>query len=210
MARRTSVYDAGDGSRYSAVHARHHPWFHQIQQTREYYDIFLFNAEGDLIYTVFKELDYATNFSSGEWAETDLGQVFRDAVAQPREGFQTFQDFEPYAPSNDAPASFIATPVLDADGQLLGVVAFQMPIGRINRLMGNRAGMGETGEAYLVGPDFLMRSDSRFSEKSTILVRKVEGPTVRAALKGGAGIEIIDDYRGVPVISAYKPFDFMA
>src|SRR3546814_10597294 len=83
-----------------------------------------------------------------------------------------------------------------------------MPIGRINQVMQSAAGMGESGETYLVGPDFLMRSDSRFSKESTILKSKVEGETVKAALAGNAGVREIVDYRGVPVLSVYRPIDF--
>lgn len=68
---------AGDGSAYSVAHARYHPWFRQFLRTRGYYDVFLFNLDGDLVYTVFKELDYATNLLSGTYADTDLGNAFR-------------------------------------------------------------------------------------------------------------------------------------
>lgn len=60
---------ASDGSKYSDAHATYHPWFRSFLYAREYYDIFLFNLEGDLIYSVFKELDYATNLNTGEWKE---------------------------------------------------------------------------------------------------------------------------------------------
>lgn len=203
------LYDAGDGSRYSTVHARFHPWFHKLQQDREYYDIFLFDTKGNLVYTVFKELDYATNMLRGQWADTDLANVYRDSAANPRSGYEAFYDFRPYAPSADAPAAFISTPVLDADGTPLGVLAYQMPIGRINAIMGNVEGMGESGESYIVGSDFLMRSDSRFSEESTILKRTINGATAKAAIAGRSGVDKIMDYRDVPVMSAYRPFEFL-
>ena len=201
--------DAGDGSRYSVAHARFHPWFHKLQQARDYYDVFLFDMEGNLVYSVFKELDYATNMLRGQWADTDLANVFRDSATNPRQGYETFYDFRPYAPSADAPASFISTPVLDADGTPLGVLAYQMPIGRINAIMGNVEGMGESGESYIVGSDFLMRSDSRFSEESTILKNTINSSTARAGIAGRSGVEEIEDYRGVAVMSAYRPFEFL-
>ncbi len=48
--------------RYHDIHASFHRGFRTLQQRGGYYDIFLFNTTGDLIYSVFKELDYATNF----------------------------------------------------------------------------------------------------------------------------------------------------
>ena len=201
--------DAGDGSLYSAVHARFHPWFHKLHEDHEFYDIFLLDTEGNLVYSVVKELDYATNMRRGQWAETDLAKAFRKAAENPRPDYLAFFDFRPYPPSLDAPASFISTPVIGAAGELLGVLAFQMPIGRINAIMGNLEGMGETGESYIVGTDYLMRSDSRFSEESTILIRRIVSKAAREALAGRSGVEEMIDYRGVPVMSAYRSFEFL-
>ena len=203
------LVDAGDGSYYSKYHARYHPWMNQLQRDRGYYDIFLFDTKGNLVYTVFKELDYATNLVNGEWADTGLGTVYREALKAGRKGDVVFDDFKPYAPSLGAPASFIATPVMSEDGKsVLGVLAFQMPIDRLNNVLHQTAGMGETGETYVVGQDYLMRTDSRFSEESTILKRKIDTQSVKDALKGETGAVNIEDYRGVPVVSAYTPVSF--
>ena len=200
---------ANDNSIYSDVHAQYHPWIRTLLQERGYYDIFLFDLDGNLIYTVFKELDYATNLNSGKWKDTDLGNAFRAARNNPQRGFQAFFDFKPYAPSHGAPAAFMSSPLIDESGNLQGVIVFQMPIGRLNGVMQNAAGMGETGETYIVGEDFLMRSDSRFSEESTILKREVRTASVQAALGGAEGVLTTEDYRGVDVVSAYQPLEFL-
>lgn len=45
-----------DGTeRYHGVHAKYHPIYRQKLYDRAYYDIFFFDLEGDLIYSVFKE-----------------------------------------------------------------------------------------------------------------------------------------------------------
>ncbi|UTW57088.1 methyl-accepting chemotaxis protein [Kordiimonas sp. SCSIO 12603] len=204
------LYDALDGSAYSEAHAKHHPWFHALQQSRGYYDVFLINPEGDLVYSVFKELDYATNLVSGKWRASDLGNVFRDAANMSR-AQDVFYDFRPYAPSHGAAASFIARPIFDDGGVLAGVLVFQMPIERIDGIMQKSEGMGESGETYIVGTDNLMRSNSRFSEESTILdpEKRVVGATVSGALAGRAGLEVVEDYRGIDVVSAYAPIEFL-
>jgi methyl-accepting chemotaxis protein len=73
--------------------------------------------------------------------------------------------------------------------------------------MTHRAGMGETGEMYLVGDDGYMRSNSRFSEEPTILQKEVDTEATREALEGIIGTKIIEDYRGVSVLSAYTALD---
>ena len=160
---------ANDGSQYSYKHRLYHPWFRTLLRERGYYDIFLFDLEGNLLYTVFKENDFATNLITGVWKDTDLGKAFRAAAASDTVGSLHFFDFKPYASSNNAPASFIATPVFNDSGQKIGVFAYQMPIDRINSVMSRADGLGETGETLIVGEDRFLRSDSRFSEEQDIL-----------------------------------------
>lgn len=207
LRQKDKYYDARDGSSYSKAHVKFHPWFHQLQQKRGYYDVFLFDSDGNLVYSVFKENDYATNMNMGEWRDTDLARVFKDAVNATGKGSVSFYDFRPYAPSADAPASFMATPIMGENGSVAGVLAFQMPIGKINAIMQKNDGMGESGESYLVGEDHLMRSDSRFSKEPTILKTKIIGETTTAALKGNSGIATIQDYRDISVVSAYTDFN---
>ncbi|MBL4893643.1 MAG: HAMP domain-containing protein [Emcibacter sp.] len=207
LGQKDKYIDAGDGSDYSTAHVKFHPWFHQLQQKRGYYDVFLFDTAGNLVYSVFKENDYATNMNVGEWRDTDLAHVFKDAVQSVVKGTVSFYDFKPYTPSADAPASFMATPIMGENGMVAGVLAFQMPIGKINAIMQKNDGMGESGETYLVGQDHLMRSDSRFSNEPTILKTKITGATTDAALKGESGIETIQDYRDISVVSAYTGFN---
>ncbi|WP_281300372.1 MULTISPECIES: methyl-accepting chemotaxis protein [unclassified Iodidimonas] len=198
--------DPRDGSAYSAAHARFHPWINQFRHGRGYYDLFIFDLDGHLLYTAAKEADFATNMNSGLWKDSGLADVFREARTLER-GAIAFRDFEAYAPSNDAPAAFIATPIIDAEGTRRGVFAAQMPIGRINNLLHDTTGLGETGETYLVGRDGLMRSDSRFSDSSTILRLKIETEQTKAALSGKSGAILGWDYRDMPVLAAYLPFD---
>ena len=203
---KNKLNDAGDGSDYSAAHAKYHPWFNRMLNDRGYYDIFLFDTQGNLLYTVFKELDYATNLLTGEYRGTDLGNALSAGLSSPS---PTFFDFKPYAPSNNAPASFMSQQVTDETGRVIGVLAFQMPIERIRNIMQQNAGMGETGEALLVGADQLMRSDSKFSNESTVLRTRVSDATVTAALRGQEGIEVVNDYRGNEVISAFTSIDVL-
>ena len=193
---------------YDEVHRRFHPWFRKLLKEREYYDVFLFDADGHLVYSVFKEADFATGFAAGggRWADTDLGAAFRAARAAAADEIAFF-DFRPYAPSADAPASFISTPVV-ADGETIGVLAFQMPVGAVNALMASRSGLGETGEAIIVGPDGLLRSDSSFSEVNDILSTRITSAPAEAALAGSTSVAVVDGYRGTQTLQAAVPFAF--
>jgi len=200
---------ASDESDYSQAHARIHPHFRSLVKKRGYYDVFLIDANGNVVYTMFKEADYATNLLTGKWKDSDIAAAFKVVRANPKAGRVVFTDFQSYAPSNGDPASFIAAPVLGSDGKFAGVLAFQMPVDAINATMQEKSGLGETGEAFIVGRDFLMRSNSRFSKESTILKRKVENVAVRSALDGRRGVTEAADFRGRASLVAYLPFDFV-
>ncbi|RDE25068.1 methyl-accepting chemotaxis protein [Motiliproteus coralliicola] len=176
-----------------------------------YYDLFLIDDSGYAFYTVTREADYQTNLVDGKYASSNLGSLVRQVMQSKDFGLV---DFAPYAPSNDAPASFIARPIVDNNGHVVMTVALQVSLGAINAIMQQREGMGETSEAYLVGPDKRMRSDSFLdptghsvtaSFAGTVEANGVDTEASRRALKGETGVDIVIDYNGNPVLSAYTP-----
>lgn len=226
--------------RYHKVHTNYHPTIHHYQQQFEYYDIFLVDAKtGNVVYSVFKELDYATSLKNGAYADSGIGDAFKKALTATDKNQTFLTDFKPYLPSYNAAASFISSPIFD-QGKITGVVIFQMPVDRINAVMTHsreweKVGLGASGETYLVGEDFTMRSDGRFlledkpsylalmeqinlapktiqnikNKDTTIGLQPVETQGTKAALNGETGFAIFPDYRNVNVLSAYKPINVM-
>jgi methyl-accepting chemotaxis protein len=176
------------------------------------YDIFLIDAESSrIVYSVFKEVDFGCSLRTGPLASTSLANAVEVALATPDRSVVAFGHFKAYMPSYDAPASFIATPIVD-DDRVVGAMAFQIPIGTISEIISETAGMGETGETYAVGPDRLFRSNSRFAAdlgvESTILDPRFKQDThaVREALdEGTSGTALGVDYRGKRVLSSWQP-----
>ena len=199
--------NAIDGSEYSSLHALYHPYFKGLLEKCGYYDIFLIDPEtGSIIYSAYKELDFGSNLINGPYANTNIAKLYKEVNNTAEHNVVTMIDFEPYAPSDFAPASFIATPISDGFNKT-GILVLQIPIDQINNIMMERAGLGKTGETYLVGSDKFMRSDSRFSDKRTILVNKIDTDAVRDALSNKSDCKVIKDYRGSEVLSAYTPLD---
>lgn len=201
---------AQDSSEYSQIHKKYHPWLNTFLTQNDYYDIFLIDLKGNVVYTVFKELDFASNMINGKWKDTDIATVYNAAMKQDKVETKNFifSDFKEYAPSNDVPASFIASPVFDEHGTRIGVIAFQMPVSRINTIMKDEQHAGKTEEALLVGRDKLMRSDSRFSKESTILKSAVDTPQVAKALAGETGVLTGLNAAKQEVLSGYNFIDF--
>ncbi len=174
-----------------------------------YYDLFLINPDGYCFYSAAKESDYQTNFVDGKFSDSGLGKLTRSVISSKKFGLA---DFAPYAPSNDEPAAFIAQPVLH-NGETEIIVALQLSLDAINAIMQEREGMGETGETYLIGSDKLMRSDSFLDPTNHSVIASFANPRLgsvdsdaaKAALTGKIGAEIVIDYNGNPVLSAYTP-----
>ena len=202
---------------YAKAYKKYHDGLNFVRIENELYDLFVIDLDGNVVYSSVKEPDYATNVLTGPYKESGLSKVFQEAI----EGFGGdvfFQDFAPYTPSLNVPASFIATPIINEAEEAIGVLAFQMPIDKIDAVMsfnGNYESvrLGETGESYLIGQDNKMRNDSRFIEdltdplvkrlKTTTGIYQVKTASSEAALKKKSGQHIIENYRGVTVLSAY-------
>ncbi len=179
-----------------------------------YYDLFLIEPEGLIFYTVTKEADFNTNIINGKYADSNLGALIKK-ISQTKE--YSMVDFAPYAPSNDEPAAFIAQPLLSSEGQVALYIALQLPLEGIQAIMEVREGMGETGESYLVGEDFRMRSNSfldktghsvKASFAGSIEKNGVKTAASQQALSGVKGTDIITDYNGNPVLSSFNHIDF--
>lgn len=105
--------DAKDGSKYSRVHARYQSKFRNIVKSFGYYDMFLIDKTGTIIYTFNKEVDFATNLTRGPYGKSSLVRAFEDTNRANSKTYVKLVDFQPYQPSYEAPAAFIASPIFD-------------------------------------------------------------------------------------------------
>ena len=205
-------------STYMDAHKKYHNSFDKFLTSYDLYDIFMVDLEANIIYTDFKEKDFATNLKTGVYADTAIARVYKKALGL-KEGALAFADFEPYEPSYNAPASFIATPIF-IKGVKKGVLIFQMPVDKINAIMNfdgklKEARLGKSGECYLVGKDYKMRSNSRFLDEiknpivqqfhSTIGIYEVKTEAMKSAMNTtkDSGEGIVRDYRGIKSLHVY-------
>ena len=196
---------------YREVHDRYFDTFRDYMEQYGYYDLFFMCKDnGDVSFTVCKEPDFGQR--SSDVRNSSLKDVWTTAA---RRGEVALSDIKPYAPSNDAPAQFIAAPI-KVDGEVIGVVALQVSADSVNTIMQNRTGMGESGETFLAGPDLLMRSDSFLDPEGRSLTASLAGTVekngvdtepVRLALAGEAGAMVAHDYKGHEVLAAYSPVE---
>lgn len=173
-------------------------------------DVYLINAEGDVVYTSAKRADLGTNLKTGPLKNSGLAMVFENSRHQ-----HAINDFALYEPSK-GPAAFIATPLIDSSGNYLGSAAFQLSLSDINTIMQTREGLGKTGESFLVGSDKRMRSNSyndpenrsvAASFAGTVEKNGIDTEASRDAIAGKSGTKVFIDYNGNPVLVAYSPLD---
>lgn len=180
---------ANDGSFYSELHKNYHDVFEAQKDAKGYYDIFLINKKGDVVYSVYKEADFATNLNNGEWRDSELGQLFRDINQNPSQNSFIFKDFKPYAPSSNVPASFIGKAVFNNNNEYIGVIAFQLPIDRFSNLFQSQ---DQNIINYIVGSDDTLRNDIPQNPDNDILSTKSQIKNV-AQYQG----QFLQDYKGL-------------
>jgi class 3 adenylate cyclase len=228
--------DARDGSAWSAANARFNDFFREIVTRFEFEDALLLDTRGNVVYSAYKGVDLGTNILTGPYREGLLSGAYEKALASNSVDYVGVTDFGEYQAA-DEPTAWMVSPV-GPQGRVEGVLALQFPISKIDRLMTadkkwEAAGMGKTGETFLVGPDSLMRSDSRMflenpeqfkrdvveagtppqvadesiRQGGTTLVQPVETEATRLAQRGQDGTIVEDDYLGHESLQAYAPLD---
>ena len=212
-AARKQLNHPNDPSFYSMNHAKYHPRLRDFVEQYGYRDLLFVDMAGTVIYSVMKQDDFATALENAAGRGSGLALAYRLVASGPFYGNETFVDFSFYTPAGGRPTGFVARPLLDEFGATIGIIVFEMPVDRINRVMNVESGMGRTGETFIAGPDLLMRNDSRFSVESTILTRRVDSGPVKAALEGRSGVmtslETAADGAQEQFLSAYAPLDFL-
>lgn len=112
--------------------------------------------------------------------------------------------------SGDHACITFSSKIKDLRNRLIGIVVFEILPQSIDLTMSNNApssGLGASGESYLVGPDYLLRSSSRFQTKS-VLKTYVKTEATKAAFANLSGTKVLNDYRGIAVLSSYGKIAF--
>ncbi len=108
-----------------------------------------------------------------------------------------------YDAASERGTIFVSRPILGEYGRLLGVLAGRANLSTLQRVMQRReqAGLGETGEAFLVDPDYKRLTESHYGQSGAIL----HSPTLDEAIKEEqSGFGLYENYRGIPVVGVYN------
>lgn len=182
---RERLEKAADNTDYSATHGLFHPWFRDLARATGYEDILLVSPEGRVVYSVKKLDDFAADLGQGSGPLVQAWTAQRPANFT---GAASFVDLSQYAPAGGAMTAFVAKRVVDGQGNLLGILVFRMPMAALDAIMTQEAGLGETGDVYLVGPDGVLRSNLRHSQTPTAQTLATHSAAATRGLEGGTGL----------------------
>jgi class 3 adenylate cyclase len=234
--RRKLLDNAGDGSAYSRAHAIYHPLMRTAAATLGFADFIIVDHKSHrVIYSVEKEPDFGASLIAKPYLHSNEAAAASRCGGAPNPELTCLEDFAEYLPSDGRPMAFMAAPIID-QGVVTGVLVAQLSIEAIDNIVtsGKRwrhEGLGATGEAYLVGPDYLVRSSPRlFYENrdayfatlkggqtsdqdiadirrfgSPILNQRVDTKATRAALGGVEGTGEIIGYHGIDTLASWGP-----
>lgn len=170
-----------------------------VIQTRAFDEIFLLNAQGKVFVSTNPSI---LNFDqSGE-------QYFVDGLIKPR--ISTVENaFKSPGETQSASAVksysvILSVPVLDQNGDTIGVLAGKASPAVLNEIMLERTGLGKTGETYLVNSQVVLITGSRFEGYTIGKQYRFSKLIQTALLKQTNGKGTYQNYSGVTVLGAYR------
>jgi len=137
-----------------------------------HYDVFLLDTEGNVLFTVAGESNLGTNLFEGPQAVTRFAAACRESLET---GRSSFSDLEQYAPSNNAIVGFLASVIVDEDGEKIGLFAVQISPEWIQQAMRAGSESGGRYKVYVVGYSSALGGVTLRSALAT------DGPTEDAA-----------------------------
>jgi len=203
---RAFVSSGLNGPMYRAAESRSAPLITALTKQHAFFDVILVSPAGDVVFTQKKERDLGTNLRTGPYKDTAFARAFALASAENR---TVISDIGFYEPSQNA-AVFMVAPVRKED-RFLGVIAIKAMTSTIYAVAGDYAGLGETGETSIVsamGDETIWVAPTRH-DPDAAFKRKLELGSMMAnpaqeAAHGKRGTGAFPDYRGVPVLAAWR------
>jgi methyl-accepting chemotaxis protein len=163
-------------------------------------NVYLLDKEANLVYSSAETDDFSTNLEAGPYKNSLLAEAYRKGMRS-----ESTLDFSYYEPL-DKEVGFLTVPVYK-DENIQGVLALEIPTEEINNIMEKKELKEETGKTFLIGSDYLMRSNTSFIETDTFLNYRVETEAAKKALAQERGIILNSDYSGEKVYSAFTPLN---
>ena len=202
-----ALADSDDESRYSLLHGEYHPVFRSLLRRYGYEDLYLTDAEsGNIIYSVFKKPDFASNLVSGPFKNSNLAKSF-NAAMQGEVGQVYLSGLNAYAPSLNENALFLSTPI-KSGRSVIGVLSFQLSHAVFDQLLSEGIPPDSGTTIYVVSEEAGLVSHSNYGESTPQQLEEHDEAFDRSDLGFTTGNTIIQGAQDQEVLASYTPLDF--
>ncbi|MDH3348802.1 MAG: cache and HAMP domain-containing protein, partial [Desulfobulbaceae bacterium] len=203
-----------ESNQYHSITAKPDAYLKNFKKNSRCRNILLIDAKyGQVIYSTLKEKDLGTNLKTGPYSNSGLAKIWKKTLKNKNDALV---DFTPYEPAQGEPVMFLGTPVMSGS-KALGVLVTELSVAPLNEIMHERAGLGQTGETYIVGQDHLLRTDSSLHRESFNVKKsfaepdkyKVDIESVKLALSGKDSADLVTGYNGNTALSTFTSIKIM-
>jgi PAS domain S-box-containing protein len=115
-----------------------------------------------------------------------------------------YVDNPTYSPGQKSFVMTAFSPLLTADGDLLGILAARLDLASLNAVIARRTNLHQTDDAYLVDTSNLFVAQPRLIDDRSILQTGIHSEDVNRCLQQQTGVVQAADFRGVPAFMAYR------
>jgi len=171
-----TIFDYVHSDRWEKITSRKRNELGKICDIQGYYNFQFINTNGDVIFSLLNTEDLGSNVYSGKYSQSLYSKTCKKVLS---DGGQIFSDLEMYPPSGKKITGMIAQPMLDKEGNKIGLIVIQITMDQLNRITQDEVGLGETGVSYVIGEDLMLRSLTRFNDGSMILHVKIKNDATR-------------------------------
>ncbi|MDH4317671.1 MAG: cache domain-containing protein, partial [Desulfobulbaceae bacterium] len=198
-----------ESERYRAIVATQDSYLKKYGENLGYRNILVIKADsGQVIYTTAADKDKGTNLRNGPYSNSGLAEIWRKTVAEKKD---SIVDFTNYEPAGGEPMMFIGSPITSGS-TVTGILVAEISVAPINEIMHERAGLGRTGEIYVVGTDLLLRTDSALHGEKFNVKQSFKDPdkyrinieAVEMALSGKDSSDLTTGYNGTSTLSTFS------
>jgi signal transduction histidine kinase/DNA-binding response OmpR family regulator len=176
-----------------------------VAESYGYPDLLLVAPDGTVVFSLSQRLPTGASLKSDELKGTELASVVDRARTLMQDDVSGFELY----PGSNQPEAFIAGPVLK-EGQLIGILVFQLDNHDVFGIFRDYTGLGETGDTIVAaqtGNDAVVVNALRHQPDAAFQLRVPMGSPknveIQAAVEGRRGYGRAVDDRGTPVLAAW-------
>lgn len=198
----------------------------RVRKTAKNYkmsSMMLASINGQIIMNSFADANYnflGRSLTKGQLKDSAIAKCFKDALGAASDKV-FFADYQAYITSGNVHSFLCQKSLAEFDhadegikkGDVLGVVITEVNQQHINSFLSSREGMGLTGQIFLVGSDFKLRSDKfinteKYNVKNSMTNGVlVQSESIKSALLGNTGNMMIIDDSGIEELSVFRQLE---